>query len=117
MTGAQKEILQIVRGHPHQTAEHIYNVAKKSIPGIALGTVYRNLGKFSDSRVIRRIVRGDSPDLFDPTIAPHDHMICTQCGKAEDVDLPGLDEFLTKNTDKKIESFELLLYYRCLECN
>ncbi|MCL2222163.1 MAG: transcriptional repressor [Oscillospiraceae bacterium] len=116
MTGAQREILQIVREHPHQTAEYIYTVAKKSMPGIALGTVYRNLGKFSESMAIRRIARGDSPDLFDPTTTPHDHMICSKCGMAEDVDLPGLQEYLTKNTQKKIESFELLLYYICSEC-
>jgi len=116
MTGAQREILQIVREHPHQTAEHIYTVAKKSMPNIALGTVYRNLGKFSESKVIQRIARSDSPDLFDPTTTPHNHMICTKCGRAEDIDLPGIEEYFTKNTDKKIESFELLLYYRCLEC-
>ena len=116
MTGAQKTIMKIVKEHPHRSAEYIYSEAKKIMPGIALGTVYRNLGKFSDSGLIRRIARGDSPDLFDPTTAPHDHIICINCGCAEDLHLPGLGEYLHTHADKKIESFELLVYHSCPEC-
>jgi len=116
MTGAQKAIMQIVKEHPHQTAEHIYTVAKKSMPNIALGTVYRNLGKFTDSKLIRRISRGDSPDLFDPTITPHDHMICSTCGSAEDIDIPGLEDYINAHAKKAIESVELLIYYICPKC-
>ena len=116
MTGAQKEILQIVREHPHQTAGHIYTVAKRAMPGIALGTVYRNLGKFSESGAIRRISRGDAPDLFDPTITPHDHMICSRCGMAADLELPGFEEYLSTHMGSEVESFELLVYYVCSQC-
>ena len=116
MTRAQNTILQIVKEHPHRSAEHIYMVIKKAMPNVALGTVYRNLGKFAESKVIRRISRGESPDLFDPTITPHDHVICKVCGEAEDVDLHGLEEHINASTEKNIESFEILLYHTCTKC-
>ena len=45
MTKQREMILQIIRSSPgHLTADEIFAEAKKEMPKIALGTVYRNLG-------------------------------------------------------------------------
>jgi Fe2+ or Zn2+ uptake regulation protein len=52
-------VYQIVKSsHDHPTAEKIYERAKKEIPKISLGTVYRILKELAEEGKIREIVIG-----------------------------------------------------------
>jgi Fe2+ or Zn2+ uptake regulation protein len=116
MTTAQKTILRIIRQPGHLTAEGVYREAKKEIPNIALGTVYRNLSHFVHKNMIRRIPRSNSPDLFDGNMIPHEHIVCAKCGKSCDVSLPGLVEFVSAGAKLEILSIEVLATYLCQDC-
>ena len=68
--------------------------AKKSLPKIAVGTVYRNLNELAEVGIIRKIEVPNAPDRFDKTVAPHEHLICPECGAVEDLAITGLDTLL-----------------------
>ena len=116
MTKAQKEILRIVQGNKHITADEVYTQAKKAITNIALGTVYRNLNAFAENGIIRRIQRGDAPDFYDGNTSPHGHVVCISCGKVNDLIMPGLEEYAKKHSQIKIIKLELLAHCVCAEC-
>ena len=60
-------------------------------PNLSLGTVYRNLSQLADAGEVQKIYCGDGAIHFDGDTHPHYHVICTQCGKVEDL-LPAVLE-------------------------
>ena len=100
----------------HPTAEQIYAEAKRILPNIAMGTVYRNLGILSDAGQILHIPILDGPDRYDKTLTPHEHMTCTGCGQVVDADIGDLTELLCAQCGLDIRSYELNLKGLCPSC-
>ena len=59
----------------HLTAEEIYKEARKEMPNISLGTVYRNLGNLVDEGKVRKLKTTLGYDIYDKSIYPHGHEI------------------------------------------
>ena len=116
MTKAQNLILHVLREQRHLTAESVYAEAKKEMPNIALGTVYRNLSQFSENDVVLRIPRSNAADFFDGNPTPHNHIFCIQCGDVEDIFLPDLEQFVSDHIQADILSVELSVNYVCPKC-
>lgn len=81
------EILRESRDHP--SAETIYHVARKALPNISLGTVYRNLN-FLQVQGLAREIRpaGESSSRFEGNCLPHAHFYCTECRTMIDLPIP-----------------------------
>ncbi len=117
MTKLQKAIYNIVMNSgEHLSAEQVYWKVKQQIPSVALGTVYRNLNRFADDRLIRRVGRSDAADLFEGNCTPHDHAVCARCGQMTDLVVPGLKVFLEAQISGDIISYDLTLNYICARC-
>jgi len=112
----QREIIReiIFSTNSHPTADWVYYKARKNIPNISLGTVYRNLKQLTEQGVIRTIHDG-SIARFDWNIDPHDHMKCTSCGRMEDIELPNddLKEMVKNQHDFEISDVEITLIGKC----
>ena len=79
-------ILEIVNNsYEHLSAEKIYDIAKKEMPNISLGTVYRNLNLLFENGNIRKIKSDDNIDHYDNLKNEHNHFICCKCNKIYDV--------------------------------
>jgi Fur family peroxide stress response transcriptional regulator len=80
-------ILDILREScSHPTADMIYREARRVLPNISLGTVYRNL------REIRPGEGGSS--RFDAADTTHAHFHCAHCSALLDIPLPAALENL-----------------------
>lgn len=75
----------------HPTANEVYDMVRKRLPRIGLGTVYRNLELLSESGVILKLEVGGTQKRFDATVDPHYHIRCAICGKVDDIDIPVLE--------------------------
>lgn len=94
------EILKVVlESCNHPDAKEIYNLVKKKIPNISLGTVYRNLNILASEGKIRRLLMQDGNDRFDKTLYEHNHVMCVKCGMVCDTDL-----LIDSNEIKKVEN-------------
>ena len=70
MTRQRALILEILQHSPkHLTADEIFAIAREKMPGIARGTVYRNLKLMEQAREIARLEMPDGPDRFDKAVA------------------------------------------------
>jgi Fe2+ or Zn2+ uptake regulation protein len=79
-------VLRILRSSKdHPTAESIYLEARKTIPSISLGTVYRNLNHLRDEGRIRELSYGKGISHFDGELREHHHVRCIACGSVADV--------------------------------
>jgi Fur family ferric uptake transcriptional regulator len=96
---SQREViideLKSVKTHP--TADQVYEMVRKRLPKISLGTVYRNLEVLSDLNLIQKLEVGGTQKRFDGNIENHYHVRCKVCGKVEDlpmgsISINGLEE-------------------------
>ena len=117
MTKQRRLIHDIINNScEHMTAEKIHKIAKNTIPSIALGTVYRNLGLMCDDGDIMRVVIPGEPDRFDRNVVYHNHMICDVCGKVMDLFIDDLDAFLRSRTNAEMKSYNLAVHCICSDC-
>ncbi len=103
-------ILDILRGsHDHPTAETIYRSARRVLPNISLGTVYRNLNFLRDQGAVREIRPNEGgSSRFDAADTPHAHFHCVHCSALLDIPLPPTLESLRFEEDEKISAVSLV---------
>jgi len=78
------------RGRVHLTAEEVYREARKALPTVSLGTVYRNLNFLRDHGMAREIRSGDVGSVrFEASRDLHAHFHCRSCRSVVDIPLPG----------------------------
>lgn len=75
----------------HPNAEWLYRKLKPAYPDLSLGTVYRNLSLFADAGEISRLGGFGGQERFDGRTDPHAHLLCTECGRILDVEIPELE--------------------------
>ena len=112
------EILRSVDSHP--TAEWLYQEARKIIPGISLGTVYRNLNQLRDNGEIIELNYGSSQSRFDGRRDNHYHFCCISCGKVSDIHIPVIKSIETKAKaagDFMITGHRLEYHGVCRDCH
>jgi Fur family transcriptional regulator, ferric uptake regulator len=69
----------------HPTANEVYDMVRRRLPRIGLGTVYRNLELMADSGIILKLEVGGTQKRFDAIVAPHYHIRCADCGRVDDI--------------------------------
>ncbi len=76
------EVLMEDKSHP--TVDSVYMAVRKAIPTISRATVYRTLETLADEGLIQRVLHPGSSARYDGNPEPHNHLVCTLCGKTED---------------------------------
>lgn len=118
ITRQREAILNIIKTScAHYTAEELLCEAKKAIPDISRATVYNTLHYLENQKLIRRISGDDGKDRYDKSFIPHGHLICTACGRIQDLDLPDLEKKLRRAVGSTYDSYELKVRYLCPECS
>jgi len=77
------EELKKVKSHP--TANEVYDMVRKRLPRIGLGTVYRNLDLLAEKGIIRKLEVGGDQKRFDGDISQHYHIRCVECDRVDDI--------------------------------
>ncbi|MDD9888603.1 MAG: transcriptional repressor, partial [Candidatus Marinimicrobia bacterium] len=82
-----RKIIYSTNSHP--TADQVFIKAKKIIPNISLGTVYRNLKQLEKAGILQTIYDGNII-RYDWKTEPHNHLKCKICDDLIDVDMADL---------------------------
>ena len=92
----QRQIIleELIKVKNHPTACDLYDMVRKRLPRIGLGTVYRNLDLMADNGMIMKLEVGGTKKRFDAVTKPHYHLRCSCCGKVEDMDVPVTDNLV-----------------------
>jgi len=120
MTHQRQVILEELRKvQTHPSADEVYELVRKRIPRISLGTVYRNLEILSELGDIKKLESGGAPKRFDGNPDDHYHIRCMACGRI--VDAPAdidfnIEEELLQATEFKIFGFKLEFIGLCPQC-
>jgi Fur family ferric uptake transcriptional regulator len=103
-TRQREVVLSVVRSTmDHPGADWVYRQARRRLPRISLGTVYRNLKRLAAEGLIHEIHSGAEGTRFDGNTGQHHHVRCLGCGRIND--LP-----LTVDTRREQEAARALNY-------
>ena len=79
-------VLEVVRStFEHPTAERIHKAARRRLPRVGLGAVYRNLKTLVDEGLIREVRSADEAVRYDGNTGEHYHIRCVSCGRVSDL--------------------------------
>lgn len=118
----QRELIlnEVINSTVHPTADIIYTNLKKEHPELSLGTVYRNLSVLAKNGIISKLSVPNQSDRFDKNVNPHSHYICKKCGDIFDIESNSINTFIdsvSSEKDLSIESYDIVLYGTCKNCN
>ncbi len=104
----------------HPTANEVYDMVRKRLPRIGLGTVYRNLELMAESGIILKLEVGGTQKRFDATVDPHYHIRCLSCGKVDDIAIPVMSDI--NKTAADLSNYQVLGHHIefagiCSECS
>jgi Fe2+ or Zn2+ uptake regulation protein len=101
----------------HPTAEAVYATVSAEMPTISLRTVYQTLNDLVAMGELATVDVGTGSTRFDPTVEPHHHLVCTQCGRIEDVHVPAV---VLPDPDEagsfEVSATEIVFRGRCASC-
>jgi len=122
MTHQRQVILEeLKKARSHPTADQVYELVRRRLPRISLGTVYRNLEVLSAQGLIQRLDWAGTQRRFDGDVENHYHVRCLACGRVDDVVLEAAPvaafaEALSGGTEYQITGHRLELTGFCPQC-
>jgi Fur family ferric uptake transcriptional regulator len=120
MTRQRQVILETLREvDTHPSADEIYEMVRRRLPRISLGTVYRNLEILSESGEIQKLESGSNLKRFDGRAHRHYHMRCIRCDRVLDAPIPftlDIEDRIRSLTDFQILGHQLEFTGLCPAC-
>jgi len=118
---SQRQVIfeELIKVKSHPTANEVYDMVRKRLPRIGLGTVYRNLNLLAELGIIRRLEVGGEQKLFDGDISPHYHILCIKCNRVDDIFIKmdrGLEKSAASCCDYKILDHHVQFSGICSKC-
>ena len=117
MVQKRAAVLQVLReSEGHLQADEIFKRVRAYYPHMVLATVYNNLHALTEEGYIRHVKTASVADFYDKTPTPHEHALCTSCGKLIDAEVGDLAALLQEKTSLPILSYDLILHTVCPDC-
>ncbi len=118
----QRQIIleELGRVKSHPTANEVYDMVRRRLPRIGLGTVYRNLELMAENGIILKLEVGGTQKRFDACIDLHYHIRCISCGRVDDIELPvqqEINEIASRNTSYEVLSHHIEFLGTCEQCS
>lgn len=111
------EELSKVSTHPR--AEEVFQMVKRRLPQVSLGTIYRNLKALKEIGLVSENKYARNYSRFDARLEMHHHFTCLKCDRVFDLLEPpdlNFEQILPKHSGFKIRYSRLEFYGACPNC-
>jgi len=93
MTRQRKVILEeLLKQNTHPSADEIYQMVRRRMPRISLGTVYRNLEVLASMGKIQKLELSGALKRYDWDTSKHYHIRCLHCDRVDDAPIAPLNQ-------------------------
>lgn len=120
VTESRRAVLDALAARPHSSVDELFPLVVERMPGASRQSVYNALGDFTDAGIARRIEPAGRAGMYELRVGDnHHHLVCTACGRVEDVDCAvGHAPCLHPSDDRgfEIASAEVTYWGRCASC-
>ena len=109
----------LLASHEHPSAEMVYNDLRPEIPGLSLGTVYRNLKLLEELGKVRRVASFQGTERYDACCGDHAHFLCERCGLLQDLGAARADalrDAITLDEGFTVTKLDVTVTGRCPNC-
>ena len=102
----------------HPSARQIFHEVRKNHPNLSLATVYNTLGVLIRMSLIKVMQFDVTDNRYEPNVAPHINLICTSCGRIEDLGqgVPVQPEEIREKVGFEVLDSRLEYYGLCAKC-
>lgn len=113
-------ISTLLNDENHPSAEDIYQALKPTYPMLSFATVYKTLNKLKTMGEVLELEFREGSNRYDGMRPlPHAHLICTECGRIQDVEVEA--PVIAAQSAAEELGYELLgtrfdLYGECQSC-
>ncbi|MDH4226592.1 MAG: transcriptional repressor [Deltaproteobacteria bacterium] len=120
MTPQRIAILEFLEGNlKHPTADDIFKAIKKKYPSVSFATVYNTVEALKTKGLLCEVNIDRDRRHYETRCEPHNHVICTSCGRIMDVDAD-FSNALKVNEDElmgfKVSSRQVNFFGVCASC-
>ena len=74
-------------------------MVRREHPHISLATVHRTLETLCEIGEARKVTMLHDSARYDGNITPHHHVVCVQCRRIRDIEIPRLDRLLAGQSE------------------
>lgn len=107
----------------HLSPEEIYDVVRNDYPDIGLATVYRTLQLLEQLNIVYKVNFDDGCSRYELNLDSedhqHHHLICTKCGKVQEVKLDlleSLENQIEKEGNFRVVDHNVKFFGYCKNC-
>src|SRR5208283_2319540 len=103
----------------HPRADAIYAAVRTQHPHISLATVHRTLETLCDIGEARKVTMLHDSARYDGNITPHHHVVCVECRRIRDIEIPHLDRLLAGQSELgefTVLGLSLEIHALCEDC-
>jgi Fe2+ or Zn2+ uptake regulation protein len=120
MTRQRRAIVSVLEASEgHLSAEEVQAALRGAGPRVSLATVYNTLVTLAAMGELREVRAGRGPARFDTNVAPHDHLVCDQCGRLIDVAPVAVTDVKPVSAREHgfvIDGVDVIVHGRCSRC-
>ncbi len=84
----------LLASEKHPSSDEICTAVRRRQPHISLATVHRILEQFCEVGEARKVTRLHNVARYDGYVEPHHHVVCVECRRVHDVEIPDADKLL-----------------------
>lgn len=98
ITPQRRAVLEaLVQGEQFSSVQQVWEIVRKTQPDVSLDTIYRNLTLLKDIGTVHEIIR-PTGNVYEMVTEGHHHhhLICTECGKTECIDICPMNKIYEK---------------------
>jgi len=108
----------LIGSHQHPSVEQIYRQVRQDFPTTSLATVYNTLECLKSLGEVLELPLGGGSRYDGRKPEPHAHLICTACGRIEDldIDLGGITQAVAQERGYTEVRHRLEFYGICPAC-
>lgn len=119
-TNSRNAVMEIIINNksPLDANEILEGLRKKGL-STDQATVYRILNTFYEKGIVKRIEIGEGKYRYEIEKAHHHHLVCTNCGRIEDIEIDLTEDFDREISIKKgfkVRSHSLEFFGLCKTC-
>jgi len=121
-TGQRVKVLDVfLATERHVTVQGLHDLVRRKHKGIGYATVARTVKLMCESGLCRQVDFGDGALRYEHKYdhEHHDHLICVECGRLEEIYSPKLEKLqheLVRKYDYVQQSHKLDIFGLCPEC-
>jgi Fe2+ or Zn2+ uptake regulation protein len=112
-------IRALLNSGEHPRAETIFEEVRREHPHISLATVHRTLETLCRIGEARKVTVLHDSARYDGNTLPHHHVVCVECRRIQDVEVPGVERLLEGGVglgDFHLLGCALEIHALCADC-